>query len=197
MSPQTSRPTQRHQTPPVRPVLGRLDGQTTRCGATATAPFTNICVWCVLPQGHVGRHRGFIPQAECPDATFEWPSSDRPAAPPTSPKGPPMSDRDTLAALIAENRTESGDDLARWLLDHGVRPPAQVIETPEALEALPVNSVVFVDDGRVWQRHPGPGQCWFEPGWTGGYTSTEAMQRAGDARATVVYLPTENGETDA
>lgn len=87
-------------------------------------------------------------------------------------------------------------EIAGKVIAEGWRPPAQVIETPEALEALPVDSVVFVDDGRVWQRHPGPGQCWFEPGWTGGYTSTEAMQRAGDAGAAVrvLYLPTENGD---
>lgn len=157
-----------------------------RCGATATAPFTDICVWCALPQGHAGRHRGFIPQTACPDATFEWPG-ERPTPPPPSPKSPPMTDRDTLTALLA-GTPGIGDCAAHQgagrVIRSGWRPPAQVITEPNE---LPIGSIVL-RDGNAWQRGK---QCW----WMAG-TRAKWDKPHGSGPITLLHLPTENGDTE-
>lgn len=107
-------------------------------------------------------------------------------------------DRDTLEDLLLNARVDAKttDETADDILGAGWRPPAQRIETAEALEALPVGTIVGVDDGRMWQRKIDFGKCcWFEPGWTGGYTSAEAMLRVKEVGATVRVLFTPDGES--
>lgn len=99
---------------------------------------------------------------------------------------PSQAEIDLLA--VANGILSNGELLDALAALRGWSPPARMIETAEQLDSLPVNSIVTVSDGRVWQRQHGDGQCWFEPGWTGGYTSADAMWRAGSVGETVRVL---------
>ncbi|MFC4373307.1 hypothetical protein ACFO5K_04260 [Nocardia halotolerans] len=105
-----------------------------------------------------------------------------------------MSDRDTLAVLIAENRTESSDDLARWLLAHGVRPPAREITDPAELDALPYGSVVLPKRCDPFKRKTLPeGLRWTGESFPDGLTSEQLLRHynALGCTITILYVPTE------
>lgn len=81
--------------------------------------------------------------------------------------------------------------LAGAVLDAGVRPPARRIETPEQLDALPMESVVLDPVGYVWQaeRRLGLGageHRWGSP-FLSGLKTAQAVLREG--AVTVLWEP--------
>jgi hypothetical protein len=86
--------------------------------------------------------------------------------------------------------------LAAAVLDAGLRPPAQVIETIEEIEALPGGAILADRDGDSWQLLPRGWRCpaldneWMDRSddW---FTAADALHQG---PLTVLYLPTENGE---
>jgi hypothetical protein len=112
-----------------------------------------------------------------------------------------MTDRDTLAEFaweqlagpgsVGETAAEirySADQVADIAIAAGWRPPAQVIETPEALDALPIDSVVFATRSRtVWQNMAEPVSLWGNG--SSGLTARTLLHNYGSV--VVLYLPTE------
>jgi hypothetical protein len=120
-----------------------------------------------------------------------------------------MSARDELDALIREHVNFYDDDTdvaADKILAAGWRPPAQVIDTPEGLAALPTGTVIRSRDGDIASiDHGGVEE------WTGRRTvlhlldfvigagrltiaDLEDADAGGSFPYTVLYLPTEEAD---
>jgi hypothetical protein len=108
-----------------------------------------------------------------------------------------MSDRDALAGLIGDWIISAGET-ADEILAAGWRPPAQVIETVEQAEALPVGSIILErnsesDQPIAWLRTEieGSGPRWEEFSGVSDWPTTDIT-----FPAVVLYMPTENGDSE-
>jgi len=102
--------------------------------------------------------------------------------------------------LVLPGPTDIAPELAKHIADRlateSLRPPAQVIESAEELDALPVSSVIRTMPENV--RGPHTWVCGGRGYWANGvstYVSKTIMRNYGPS-VTVLYVPTENGDTE-